>query len=147
MRTFTTEIDVSATPSRVWEVMSDLDRWPEWTRSVSSVTRLGGKLFETGTRVLVRQPGLPPAIWKISVIEPGRSFTWTSWAPGIHVTAKHSAAPAPGGSRVTLYLEYEGFVGQLFARLTEKITERYMRFEASGLKARSENPAFRADRS
>jgi uncharacterized membrane protein len=142
MRTFIKEIDVAAPPSRVWEVMSDLDRWPEWTRSVSSVKRLGDEPFAIGTKVLVRQPGLPPAVWKISTIETGRSFTWTSSAPGIHVTATHSAAPAAGGSRVTLRLEYQGFVGELFARLTEKITERYMSYEADGLKARSENPAF-----
>jgi uncharacterized membrane protein len=144
MRTFVKEIDVAAKPERVWEVMSDLDRWPEWTRSVSSVKRLGDKPFVIGTKVFIRQPKLPPAVWKISEVETGRSFTWTSSAPGIHVTATHSAVPAPSGSRVTLYLEYRGFVGELFARLTERITERYMNYEAEGLKARSENPAFMA---
>ena len=144
MRTFVKEIDISAPPSRVFEVMSDLDKWPEWTRSVASVKRLGDKPFAPGTKVLVRQPGLPPAVWKISEIEQGKSFTWVSSGPGIHVVARHSAAAAPGGSRVTLYLEYKGLMGQLFARLTEKITERYMNYEATGLKARSENPAFTA---
>lgn len=144
MRTFTTGVDVAAPPSRVWEVMSDLDKWPEWTRSVSSVTRLGDKPFSVGTKVFIRQPKMPPAVWKISEIEEGRSFTWTSSGPGIFVTAKHSAVPAAGGTRVTLYLEYRGWVGQIFARLTEKITERYMGYEANGLKARSENPGFRA---
>ena len=146
MRTFVKEIDVAAPTERVWEVMTDLDRWPEWTLSVSSVKRLGNKPFAIGTKVLVRQPGLPPAVWKISSIESGRSFTWVSSAPGIHVTATHSAVPVPGGSRITLRLEYQGFVGELFARLTEKITDRYMNYEAEGLKARSENPAFVTNR-
>ena len=144
MRTFIEEIDVAAPPERVWEVMSDLDRWPEWTQSVSSVKRLGDKPFAIGTKVLVRQPKLPPAVWKISTIESGKSFSWTSSGPAIHVTAKHSIAPLAGGSRVTLYLEYRGFVGELFARFTERITERYMSYEAEGLKARSEQAAFKA---
>jgi hypothetical protein len=33
--------------------------------------------------------------------------------------------------------------GGVFARLTKSITERYLAFEANGLKARSENPTFR----
>ncbi|HEX6575395.1 MAG TPA: SRPBCC family protein, partial [Gemmatimonadaceae bacterium] len=122
MRTFTTSIDVAAPPSRVYSVMIDIDRWPEWTRSVSSVKRLGDTPFDVGTKVLVRQPKLPPAVWKVSSIEPNRSFTWIGGGPGIHVTAKHSVEPAPGGSRVTLYLEYRGLIGDFFAKITERIT-------------------------
>jgi hypothetical protein len=31
----------------------------------------------------------------------------------------------------------------MFGRMTKGITERYLAFEASGLKARSENPGYR----
>ena len=53
-----------------------------------------------------------------------------------------SSRPA-AGSRATLSLELQGIFGGVFGRMTKDITERYLAFEARGLKARSENPGFR----
>ena len=62
MREFTTSIDIDAPPERVWQVMTDTDRWNEWTASVDSVKRLGDAPFAVGSKVLIRQPKLPPAL-------------------------------------------------------------------------------------
>ena len=143
MRQFTVTTDIAAPPERVWEVMSDIDHWNAWTPGVTSVTRLGGQLFAVGTRVLIRQPKLPPAYWTITEIKPGRSFSWVSAAPGLRAIGVHSVEPAPGGSRATLALDLQGLLGGLWGRMTKEITERYIGYEARGLKARSENPQFR----
>ena len=143
MASFSVTTDIAAPAERVWEVMSDVDRWHEWTPSITSITRLGGRPLAVGSRALVRQPKFPPALWKVAAINPGRSFTWVSVAPGLRVTGHHSVDPAPAGSRATLALRYEGVFGRLLARLTHDITERYLNYEATGLKARSENPAFK----
>lgn len=143
MKQFSITIDIAASPERVWQVMSDTDRWHEWTPSVTSVKRLGGRPFAVGTKVLIRQPKLPPAFWKVTAIEPGRSFTWVSANPGLRVTGRHSVEPAAAGSRATLALDLEGIFGGFFGRLTKEITERYIGFEAKGLKARSEDPGYR----
>jgi uncharacterized protein YndB with AHSA1/START domain len=143
MRTFGTTIDIAAPSDRVWQVMSDTDRWHEWTASVTSVKRLGDRPFAVGTRALIRQPKFPPALWKVTEIERGRSFTWVSTAPGLQVTGHHAVEPTPTGSRATLSLRLEGLFSGLFGALTAAITERYIGLEASGLKARSEDPAFR----
>lgn len=145
MRRFATTIDISAPPERVWQVMSDTDRWHEWTASVTSITSLSGGSFAVGSRAVIRQPKFPPALWTITAIEPGRSFTWVSRAPGVKVMAHHFVELTPHGSRATLSLEYFGFLGGLLGRLTAAITERYLTMEARGLKQRSENPAFRLD--
>ena len=142
MREFTISIDIAAPPERVWQVMSDIDRWHEWTPSITSVKRLGGGAFAVGSRALIRQPRFPPASWKVTSIEPGRSFTWVSVAPGLRVVGHHRVEPASAGSRATLSLELRGIFGGLLGRLTKDITQRYIGYEANGLKARSENPAF-----
>jgi uncharacterized protein YndB with AHSA1/START domain len=142
MRTFKTTVDIPAPAARVWEVMSDIDRWHEWTPSVTSVRRLGGAPLAVGSRALIRQPKFPPAVWKVTAIEPGRSFTWVSSAPGLRVIAHHWVEPLAGGSRATLSLELQGIFGGLFGGMTKDITHRYLAFEAAGLKARSENPGF-----
>ena len=99
------------------------------------------------TRVLIRQPKLPPALWSVTFWEPGRRFTWDSVAPGLRVTAHHIVEPAANGSRATLMIEMEGALGGFWGWATQGITAKYMALEAAGLKARSENPDFSAAQS
>ncbi len=143
MRNFSITTDIAAPAERVWQVMSDTDRWREWTPTVTSVKRLGDRPFAVGSRVVIRQPRFPPALWKLTAIEPGRSFTWISVGPGLRVVAHHGVEPTAAGSRATLSLALEGIFGGVFGRMTKDITERYLALEAKGLKARSENPEFR----
>jgi hypothetical protein len=145
MRRFAINVDVAAPTARVWDVMSDIERWHEWTPSVRSIRRLdGGGPLGVGSRVIIRQPRFPPALWKTTDLQPGRSFTWVSRAPGMRVVARHGVEAIEGGTRATLSLELHGIFGGLFGRMTKDITERYLALEARGLKARSEDPAFRA---
>jgi ligand-binding SRPBCC domain-containing protein len=143
MHTFSISIDVAASPDRVWQVMSDVDRWHEWTPSITSVKRLGDSPLAAGARVMIRQPKFPPAFWKVTDVQPGRSFTWVSVGPALRVVATHRVDGTTTTSRATLSLDYSGFFGQMLARMTRDITNRYLRLEAAGLKARSENPNFR----
>ena len=143
MRTFSTTIDIAAPADRVWQVMSDIERWHEWTPSVASIKRLDAGPLAVGSRAVIRQPKFPPAWWTVTGLEPGKSFTWVSTAPGLHVVARHWVEPAGSGSRATLSLDLQGLFGSIFGRMTKGITERYLAFEANGLKARSESPGFR----
>lgn len=142
MRHFSISIDIASPAERVWQVMSDTDRWHEWTPSITSIKRLDNGPFAVGSRLLIRQPKFPPAWWKVTSIEPGRGFTSISLGPGMRVIAHHRVEATEAGSRATLSLELQGMLGGFFGRLTKGITERYLEFEANGLKARSEDPGF-----
>lgn len=142
MRKFSITIDIQSPAERVWQVMSDTDRWHEWTPSVKSIKRIGDGPLVAGSRAVIHQPKFPPALWKVTEIEPGRSFTWVSRGPGIKVVAHHFVEPTTDGSRATLSLDLQGVFGGAFGRLTKGITERYLAYEARGLKARSEDPDF-----
>lgn len=143
---FSLSIDILAPAERVFEVMSDVERWHEWTPSVNGVKLQRPGALAVGARALIRQPKFPPALWAVTAIETGRSFTWVSRAPGVRVIAHHSAAPTSSGSRATLSLRYEGILGGLLAWMTAGITKRYLFMEAGGLKARAENPLYRHGR-
>jgi uncharacterized membrane protein len=138
MKRFSVTGAIAAPPQRVWQIMSGIDRWPEWTPSISSVKRLGDGLFRVGMRAIVNQPKLPPTIWTVTEIEPGRSFTWVSGMPGARVRAYHVVVPAGGGSEATLSIEIRGLLSWLVARLTAKITRQYLDLEMRGLKSFSE---------
>ena len=143
MRHFSITVDIAAPADRVWAVMSDVERWHEWTPSITRVTLLRKGALAVGSRALVRQPKFPPALWRVTELVPGRSFTWVSVAPGLRVIGRHAVELTVNGTRAVLTLELKGMVGGLWGRLTRGITERYIAFEAAGLKARSEDTTIR----
>lgn len=51
-------IRINAWPDVVWDTLADVERWPEWTRSVRSVELLDGNLA-VGHRKRIRQPMFP----------------------------------------------------------------------------------------
>jgi ligand-binding SRPBCC domain-containing protein len=136
---FSISIDITAPPGRVWKVMSEVERWAEWTPSVTSIVRLDDGPLGVGKRLLIRQPKLPRAIWKITELDEGRSFTSVTRSPAVTVTARHSVEATANGSRATLSIRFSGLFGALTARLTRNLNERYLGLEARGLKARSES--------
>lgn len=138
MRKFDIAVDIDAPADRVWEVMTDIDHWHEWTQSVTSIKRLNNGPFAEGTLVLIKQPKFPSALWRITEIVPNKSFTWTSVGPGMHSVASHRIETVDRKTRVTLSMDYQGVLGGVFGRMTGGITERYMAMEAAGLKKRVE---------
>lgn len=132
-------IEIDAPPQLVWDVFSDVERWPEWTASVTSLTGKDGPDLAVGRRFAIKQPGMQKLAWKVTEIEPGTSWTWVYRAPGAHVTARHYVTALPGGrTLVRQQLDQRGVLGALVGRLTVKKTKRFLAMEAQGLKARSE---------
>ena len=139
MTTFSIDIDISASPERVWAVLSDVERWHEWTPSITRIERLDNGPLAPGSRARVHQPKLPVTDWEVTSLEEGKSFTWIAANPGVRVIAQHRIEPTERGSRVHLSTDFEGMLGGVVGRLTRDLNERYLRFEANGLKDRSEN--------
>ncbi len=131
--------DIKAAADQVFAVLCDVDRWPEWTSTISSVQRIENGPLLVGSRAKIRQPGLRPAIWQVTEMEAGRSFSWATRSVGVQVTGRHLVEGTAAGSRVTLSTEFTGPLGPLISRLFRKLNERYLTIEAEGLKRRSES--------
>lgn len=138
MKEYTVSIDIQALPERVWAIMSDIRRWHEWTPSVTSIRRLDEGPLRVGSRAMIRQPKVPPALWRVTEIDEGRHFTWTTGSPIARATGQHGVEALGDGSRATLSLEYSGILGGMLARFLDDLNRRYLTMEANGLKARSE---------
>jgi uncharacterized membrane protein len=137
VQTFSVTVDIQAPPDRVLAVLIDVERWPDWTSSVTSVQRLDGGRFIMGSRARIRQPKLRPAVWQVTQLDQ-RSFTWSTRSPGLQVTGLHQIEENGTGSRVTLSIQFSGLLAPLLARIYGGLNERYLAIEAQGLKARSE---------
>jgi uncharacterized membrane protein len=133
------EKDVAAPAEVVWQVFSDVEHWPEWTESVSTLTALDGPELRPGARFEIRQPRFPKLVWEVTAVEPGVSWTWVTRSPGATTTATHVVRPA-GRDRTVVeqVLDQGGPLGGLVGRLMAGTTRRYLEMEAAGLKARSE---------
>ena len=134
-----TSIDVDADAARVWAIITDVERWPEWTDSVTSLHLLDPAPLRIGSRALIEQPRLPRTQWTVTSIDEGREFIWEAKGPGVHTVARHGVQPIDAGrSRATLSIDQQGWLGGLVARVYRGLTDRYLAMEAAGLKARSE---------
>jgi len=137
---FETTVEINADPARVWEVMTDVERWPEWTDSAESVQKIEGGPLAEGIRVKIKQPRLPETTWRVTDVQPGRSFAWESKRMGMTTVATHAIVPGERGCTVFLTLEMTGLIAPVVARMYRGMVTRYMAMEAQGLKARSESP-------
>jgi len=138
VKDYSVNVQIAAPPETVWGVMSDIERWHEWTPTITSIRRTNAGPFRIGARARVHQPRLPPADWIVTSLHEGRGFDWESRAPGVRVLARHIIEPSVSGCRVTLSVQYSGLVGNLIGRLTASLNRRYIALEADGLKRRAE---------
>ncbi len=140
MTDFTISVDIATSPERVWAVMSDVERWSEWTPTVKRIQRLEQGPLAVGSRARIQQPRLPAAVWEVTQIQEGRGFTWVTRSPGVRVIAKHGVEPVGQGTRATLSVSFSGPLGGLIAWLTSGLNHRYLALEAQGLRERSTRP-------
>jgi uncharacterized membrane protein len=135
-RSFVVTRQVDAPVETVWDVLSDVTRWSEWTPTITSVEKLDDGPLRIGSRALVRQPRLRPAEWEVTALEEGRSFTWVAKAPGVATIGSHRVEPGASGTRVTLGIEQSGPLGVVAALVWGRLTQRYIETEAASLEAR-----------
>jgi uncharacterized membrane protein len=132
-------IDIAAEADLVWDVMSNVEHWPEWTPSVLAVQLLGGGGLWPGQRARLRQPRLPVAIWTVERVEHGRTFAWRSDATCLSSVGEHTVEPKDAdSSRVVLRLTHSGALAGPVRFLYGGLIRRYVRFEAEGLKREAE---------
>jgi uncharacterized membrane protein len=137
---FSVAVNIDAPPDEVFAVLCDVERWPEWTPTMTSVQRLDQGPFAVGSSAQVRQPRLRPAVWKVTELE-AQNFTWVARAPGLRMKARHAVERLGLGSRVELSFEISGFIGPVVSRLYGGLIEEYVATESRKLKQRVESAA------
>ena len=138
MVTFSKEIEIQEFAEVIWSVMIDVERWNEWTTTVTCIKKLNEGSFGKGTRLLVKQPKLPQAIWSVSEIEDGKSFTMAKGNLFLRVEARHKLEIIRNGTLVTLSLVFSGLFAKRVAKKYRFLMEEYLAIEAAGLKTESE---------
>lgn len=129
---------VHADIAKVFGVLTDVENWHSWTKSINKISFTGEKKFEVGGQAKVFQPKLLPAVWTITEITAPQSFTWQTKTLGVSMTATHVLTSTSNGTGVTLQMTYEGLLAGLLYRLSSNLTTQYLTMEIKGLKAACE---------
>lgn len=94
--------------------VTDIERWPECTQSVTNVERLSPPPFKVGCRARVEKPRLPDTVWTVTALESPTGFTWESGpcgalAPVVWLSSK---------PMMRRYLDYERRVVKARSEMT-----------------------------
>lgn len=122
----------------VWRVTVDVERWPEWTPTVSAAHRLDKGPFRLGSAVRIKQPGQPASDWIVTEYVHEERFTWESRRLGLRMAASHEVQGTPSGTSNTLRIEASGLVVAVLWPVFRLAIGRALTQENRGLKARCE---------
>jgi uncharacterized membrane protein len=132
-------VEINASAATVWDVFVDVERWPDWTTSVTSLTALDGPGLAVGKRFEIKQPRLPKLVWEVTEVDPGRSWTWRQHSLGGTTFASHEVI-TNGDDRtlVRQSIDQRGPIGVTVGALMRGTTKKYLALEGQGLKKASE---------
>jgi uncharacterized membrane protein len=137
---FKVRVEIAQQPAVIWSVLMDLEHWPEWTPSITSIERLDTGKFGLGSEVRIQQPKLKTLNWRVSEFVEGRVFAWEAQTPGLFIRAGHEVQLNDRGSIVILTVHQSGWLAPLVNIFLGRLTRKYMQMEAQGLKRRVELP-------
>lgn len=138
--TYAYAMTVDAPAPRVWQVLTEVESWPDLTTSMTSVHGLDGPRPAVGARFEIRQPKLRKAVWTVTRLDEGTAFDWESHAPGVVSSGAHLLEPDGDRTVLTLTIEQSGVLAWPIGLLAGGTIRRYLALEAQGIKSRSEQP-------
>ena len=136
-------IRIDAPPDVVWNVTRDVERWPEWTPTVTSVRVVSDGEFGLGSVARIRQPMQPESEWTVTVFEAGRRFAWATRRTGLRMVGTHEIAADGTGTRNVLSIDAEGPLAFMLWPVLRGAMRKALSDENRGLKACCEEVAAR----
>ena len=142
MAVYRTTFAVDAPAERVWEVLTDFDRYPEWNPSLPSIA--GRPEAGSTVTLTLAMPGRPSAKVKARLTEmvPGRRMVWDGNVGADWLFAGHREFlidPEPdGGVRLTHVEDVSGLLFPLFRLFMGGAIQRHHDGLNSAVKERAE---------
>jgi len=129
------EIEIDAAPESVWDVIVDVERWPEWNHEVKSVVLQGG--LQEGS-VFRWKTGSGPIVSTFREIEPPRVVAWTGRAMSIKAVHRWNLEQTNGKTTVSTAESFDGALSRLFRRPLQKALKKSLDEGLEALKAEVE---------
>ena len=132
-------IEIAAPQQRVWDVLTDIEAWPQHIETVDSVELRTPAPLAKGSRVRLKQPKLPEGTWDVTVWDAPSYFEWVQKEGGATIVGGHRVEALDGNrARLTLTINMRGLLIPIIGRFYRKLTSDYMNLEAEGMKRAAE---------
>jgi hypothetical protein len=132
------EIQVSAPPEVVWEVLTDFGRWPEWNPEVKSMSFDGplapGSMFRW-------KAGPGTIVSTLEEVDPPRYVRWRGRTVSIAAIHEWRLEQRDGGTHVETEESFSGLVARLLRRSLQKQLDSALRQGLEHLKREAERRA------
>lgn len=115
------DIRIAASPEVVWDVLSDVDRWPSWSPDIKAA-RLEGPLA-SGSTFRWRSGGTS-LVSVLRVVDPPRELGWTGTTLGIRAVHVFRLNPEDGGTWVRSEESWEGLLPRFLKGYSRKAIDR-----------------------
>jgi carbon monoxide dehydrogenase subunit G len=125
----------------VWQVLADVEHWPDWSPTVIEIAPLGNQGLKVGSRYRVVQPKLLPAIYEVTDCIPNERFTWVQKFFGGEMIADHRLSPRGPATEVELSFTSQGLLAKIVGKVFSKMISDYVAKEARSLKNRCDTLA------
>ena len=142
MRELTTEIDIKARASHVWEILTDFEKYPSWNPFIKKI--VGEPKAGTRLEATMEPPGGKPMRFspRVLVVRPGRELAWKGslFISGIF-DGEHHFIIEPISKSSVHFIQHERFSGVLVPFLWKMLDTKTRKGFAAmnkALKARAE---------
>lgn len=129
------KIEVAADANTIWEMMTSIDRWPEWNADVASATLHGS--FAPGSKFIWRTGGLTITS-TISQVDGPRILAWTGRTMGIKAIHIWLIVEMDKKALVKTEESWEGVLPRMLPNLMQKMLKRSIDSGLLHLKAEAE---------
>lgn len=132
-------LPIAARVERVWALTIDVESWPRFTSTMTSIERLDDGPLRPGSTVRIKQPAQRERIWTVAEIEPNRRFTWTTRAMGVSMTAGHQLTDSDGVTTNTVSVTLGGSLSRIVGIVLARPMRRSLAAENEGFRAAAES--------
>ena len=115
------EVDIAAPPERVWEVLTEFQKWPEWNSDVKSMSYAGP--LAPGTQFRWKA-GPGTIVSTLDHIEPPRYVAWHGRTLTIDAYHEWWLESRDGGTHVKTQESFYGLLARLARRPLQKALDK-----------------------
>lgn len=120
-RTIQTEIIIDAPKERVWEILVDFGKYPQWNPFMLEL--IGRAASGEKLKVTMQPPGQKPTVFKpvVQTAEPFKHFEWLGKMPINMFIGRHSMAIEELSEKRVRFIHSEQFSGWLAGFILKKV--------------------------